>query len=186
MFYISFLNICLVLTYLYLQGDFLSRPWDRWIWVAVRHYIHFTEAFNITLLCGGVIDIVSEVWWSLRKRLVSCNRILIISCIVSARSRRKSWLIHFGTWAIDFDVLEIFSILFGSLINLYILPLLHILIITAVNRANEYEKYNDPKRDKAQDLPYSKLASVITWVIWSWCWIVGGNSWAFYWSYARS
>ena len=185
MLYVSYRNICLVITYLILREKFLSSPWNRWVGMAVRHYVHFTDALDITLL-RGVIDIVSEVWWPLRKRLVSCYRVLIISCIVSARSRRKSWLIHFGTWAIDFDVLEIFSILFGSLVNLYILTLLHVLIITAVNRANEYEKYNNPKCDKAQDIPYSILVSVITWIIRSWCRIVRGDCCVINWGYARS
>ena len=154
--------------------------------MAIRHYVHFTYALDITFSCGSYIDIAGKVCWSLRKRMVSCNRVLMFSCIVSTRPRRKSWLVHFYAWTIDFDVLEIFSVLFCSLINLYILLLLHVLIIAAVNRANENEEYHDAQYDKANDLPDAELVSVITWVMWRWCWIVRGNCCIIYWGYTWS
>ena len=86
--------------------------------------------------------------------------------MISIRPRRAGRFVVFDARSIEFDVLELFPILFCPLVvYLHILLLLHVPIIAAVYRAYENEKYNNPKRDEAYDIPDSIFAPVITRVV---------------------
>ena len=135
--------------------------------MSVRGYVHLTDTFYITPLRSGNIEFGRKVRWLVRKWLVSCDRLVLpVWRMKSIRPRRAGWFVVFDAWTVEFDVLKLLPILFCLLIfNLYILLLLYVLIIAAVNRTNENEKYNNPKGDKAYDVPNTIFGPVIAWVV---------------------
>ena len=135
--------------------------------MAVRGYVHFADTFYITPLRSGNIEFGGKVGWLVGQRLESCDRLILpIWCMIPIRPRGAGRFVVFDARSIEFDVLELFPILFCPLVvYLHILLLLHVLIIAAVYRAYENEKYNNAKGDEAYDIPDSIFASVITRVV---------------------